>query len=265
MKKNKKPTTNYYRTAALLGTQPGYTGGRSLARPHREPVRIPWQLWVLTLIIAAAVLWLWLDPRWYLEATHLEVTGASHETTMAVAHASESLAVHGLWLDPAAITEKVLETAPAVIRIEVVCWIYPAQCTIQVSERTPVLIWQNEQGMAWVDAGGVFFPARTERGDLPHVRGPLPEQDTLPAILEGVAALRRLDVEFETLEYHPRYGLIWSDPHGRRIAFGVGSEMAARWTIYTSLMAQLETRGVFPLVVDLRFPTAPAYATERLW
>ena len=264
MKKQKR-TTYYHRTAALLGTQTAYTGGRSLAHRRREPVRLPWQLWAVTLLLCVALLWLWLDPRWYVEAARLEVQGASHETAAAVAQAGAVLDMHGLWLDPEDITARVLETVPAITRVEVVCWIYPAQCTIQVKERVPVLVWQNEVGAVWVDAEGVAFPSRGARTDLPRVQGPLPAKETLPVVLTGVADLQALDVPFEQLEYHPRYGLIWSDPHGRRIAFGVGPEMGARWAMYNFLMAQLEARGVFPLVVDLRFPTAPAYAEQRLW
>lgn len=254
----------YYRTTALLGAQPRYLGGQSQRR-RVEPLRVPWPLVLAVGVVLLALLWLWLDPSWYVDASHLEVSGASPDTAYVVAEASEALSLHGLWLRPDAMAARVLKTVPSVTHVDVVCWVYPAQCSIQVAERQPVLIWQSDSGSEWVDAVGVRFPVREARPGLPVVQGPLPEEGAMPAIIEGVNALAALGVNSDGLGYNPRYGLVWTDPEGRRIAFGTGPEMEPRWQIYQALLAQLDARGVFPLVVDVRFPGAPTYALERLW
>jgi len=255
---------SYYRTAALLGAQPGAT------KQHRQaaqPVRIPWRILLVIVLLAAVALWIWLDARWYVDATRLQVAGASLETSRQVALAGEVLGLHGLWLQSGEIVTKVLTTVPAVVDAEADCWFYPAQCVIMVEERVPVLAWITEEGnLYWVAADGMLFAAQGERPELPLVRGPLPDSVQIPvAILEGVDALVSQSVPLDELEYNPSRGLFWNDSEGRLVCFGTGIEMDARWHVYQRLVADFEARGLFPWIIDVRFPQAPTYSMERSW
>lgn len=271
----RKKQRNYYRTTALLGAQPQAATKRKTRRAVRRSLRnLPWRWVVLLIVILALALWVWLDGRWYVMGEDLEVANASSNTlAYDVALASDLLGWHAFWLDTGAATAQILEAVPGVTAAEVTCQRFPAHCTIHVSEREPVLVWESEAGVKWVDAEGVVFAARASdeangASDLPLVHGPLPtlKDGRIPAdILTGVTALVDVGVPADRLGYLPERGLIWVDEEGRRVAFGAGPEMAARWTIYQALIEDLAERKIFPWTVDVRFPGAPTYSLERAW
>lgn len=267
--KRKKGKHLYYRTAALLNTQQQvYTRGRR-ARYTERALNIPWKLIALLVLVGSGIMWLLLDNRWYLMGEDIHVIGAqSTQTARAIALASDLLGWHGLRLRPRAAENLIVEHVTEVTEAHVECSRFPAACTIQVKERTPALNWATETGIYWVDAAGTYFPASEVRAGLPVVHGPLPaakNTQAYVAVLEGVKALAALGVATDALEYHPQRGIIWVDAQGRRVAFGVGTEMPARWRIYEALVAHLDARSVFPWTIDVRFPESPTYSLERLW
>ncbi|MBN2389427.1 MAG: hypothetical protein JXR84_01805 [Anaerolineae bacterium] len=292
----KKEQRPYYRTAALLGAQQQPYGGRARrstsARTADLHMDIPWKFIALFTLIGAAIIWLLVDNNWYLMGEDIRVIGASsQETAVNVALASDLLGWHGLRLRPRAAAAAITEQVPAITEAQVECNRFPAECAIRVQEREPVLNWVAEStvgsnsetsvtGIYWIDAEGVLMPANEVRTELPMVRGPLPDLEegansrARVAVIDGVTALVALGVTADTngngLEYHPGRGLIWTDPQGRRVAFGVGANMEARWNIYLALITHLEARtaagdGVFPWTIDVRFPEGPTYSLERLW
>lgn len=253
----------YYRTAALLGAQP--LGKVQQRRQVAHPLQIPWKWIAVAVVLAGLPLWAWLDARWYVDATRLQVAGASLDTAREVVLKANVLGLHGLWLRSTDVVSEVL-AVPAVTEAEVECWAYPAQCLITVEERLPVLVWQATDGPHWIAADGTVFAARGERPDLPLVRGPLPDPVKIPeAVLQGVDALLALGVPSGSLGYNAPQGLFWDDPEGRLVIFGTGPEMAPRWRVYQALVANLEARGVFPWTLDVRFPQAPTYSMDRPW
>lgn len=286
----KKPEQRpYYRTTALLGAQQQPYGrsraasartraSNSRARAADVHLDIPWKLIALLTLIGTVVIWLLVDSRWYLMGEDIRVTGASsRETALSAAVASDLLGWHGLRLRPHTAAVAIMEQVPAITTAKVECSRFPAECVIYVQERQPVLNWVTEDAIYGIDAEGVLLPVHEVRTGLPVVRGSLPEGEnnrTRVAVLEGVTALAALGIDStadgNNLEYHPERGLIWTDPQGRRIAFGVGADMEARWNIYVALIAHLEARtvagnGVFPWTIDVRFPEGPTYSLERLW
>ena len=262
---------SYPRTAALLGAQPVVTrqvaGSHHRAQTAAPAFRVPWRALLPVLLLAAALLWLWLDPSWYVDATRVRVTGASvMETRRDVALAGQVLGLHGLWLRPSAIISEVLAAVPVVAEADASCRIYPASCTITVREREPVLQWLAPEGAFWVDAEGLVMSVRSEREDLPVISGPLPAAGAVPpAVLEGMRALQALNLPGGAVSYHPQRGLLWHSPDGVTVAFGVGAEMAPRWQLCERLLAQLRAEGITPSAVDVRFLQAPVYKVSGSW
>jgi len=263
-----KKKRHYQRTAALLGAQPHIR--YVPVRQRLQQVRIPWKLVLPLAVVLAGALWLWLDNQWYLMEERLQVSGVStRNVAREVALASDLLGWHGFLLRPEAAAARVLEQVPGVTRARVTCQRFPAECTIAVVERMPALVWATGAVTYWGDRDGKLFPAQGERPDLPLIRGPLPDDlkdDVISTdILEGINALITLGIPANQFEYNPKRGLIWTDTEGRRIAFGTGADMEARWAIYHTLIAHLESKSVFPWAVDVRFPKGPTYSLERTW
>lgn len=267
--KKKKGKQLYYRTAALLNTQQQvYTRARRTRHTERT-LDIPWKLIVLLVLVGSGILWLLLNDRWYLMGEDIQIVGTkSTNTARDIAIASDLLGWHGLRLRPRAAETLIVEQVTVVTEAQVECNRFPAACTIHVTERVPALNWVTEAGIYWIDSEGLRFPAQEVRAGLPVVRGPLPDTENAQAlvpILQGVEALTMLGIAPDGLEYHPQRGLIWTDSQGRRVAFGVGTEMQVRWQIYEALIAHLDARNVFPWTIDVRFPEGPTYSLERLW
>ncbi len=270
MKRRARP---YPRTAALLRAQPMTT---AQLRRHRRRTRL--YLAVAGTLMMGVLLWLALDNRWYVLTDDVQVTGASSETMrVRVIRASDLLGWHSFWVHPQAAQARILAHLPGIAQAEVTCTRFPVTCTIAVVEREPAVIWQADGRTYWVDAEGVVFPAREdvaiEGAEIPLVQGPLPLAEAgegepphlAPQVLDGLVALVSLGLPTKGLRYHPERGWVWYDAEGRRVAFGVGADMAPRWHIYRQLIKHLEAKGIFPWAIDVRFPKGPTYALERTW
>ncbi len=253
----------YYRTAALLGAQPVSRGRRQGL--HWPTLRLSRRAALGVAAFLLLVLWLWLDGNWYLSAERLQVEGANPARVAEIVRASGLLGRHILWVDAGAVAEQ-LSALPAVRSVRVERRLYPAGCRLLVEEREPRLRWEDGMGgLWWLSADGTLFRPVDDR-PLPEVVGPLPrETEGKVEIIRSVYALLAVEPSFAHLEYNARYGLIWNDESGREIVFGLGDEgaMEERVAVYRALAADLDRRGVFPLVIDVRFPAAPAYAMDR--
>jgi cell division septal protein FtsQ len=256
---------NYHRTAALLGAQ---TEARHLRTP-REPIRVSWKAVVISVAVLALGLWVWLGDPWYLMLDDVRFHGVSTlDLKKEILIAADILGWHSFAIRPAKYQEKVLASCPELRDLQIDCRIFPASCDFHADERVPVLVWVSGVSSAWVDDEGAFFPVQNPRADLPVVRGPLPESgdsEAMQPILQGVTALVELGLPADDLVYSPQRGLIWTDDAGRRVAFGVGSEMQPRWEVYQRLSSHLDRRGISPRVIDVRFPDGVTYAMERVW
>ncbi len=265
----------YSRTAALLEAQP--LGMAARPRGRRRTARrvltltLPWrQLWpgllALSLLLGGFI-WMQTDARWYLSAEAITLYGTRGAVAQEVVQASGLVKMHGTRLDAEAAAQRILEQVSAVSSAQVTCHVYPARCEIWVVERRPIAVWETASGPQWVDKEGIVFTPWGEVNGLPVLRGPLPKTpaSTLE-VVQSAQALLKYTGPVEALEYHPQRGLIWNDPEGHRVAFGLGAqEMATRWAVYQQMVAIFEARRMFPWNLDLRVPEAPTYAMDRLW
>ncbi|MBN1486847.1 MAG: cell division protein FtsQ/DivIB [Anaerolineae bacterium] len=255
----------YYRTVSLLRAQP-QTGQRPGLRIRIRPQSIPWPFVAVLCIALVFVVWVWKSPGWYISPGGLVVQGASQATVQEIVSASELLGLHSLWVRSDEVTERIVTEVEAVTEAEIQCKLYPAECFMIVNERKPVMVWVADTVTYWVDNTGVMFTPLGERSDLPVLKGPVPEDKIVsPAVFESLRALSDAGISIEGLAYDPVRGLIWIDPEGRRVAFGTGADMEQRWYIYEALVSDLESRKIFPWVIDVRFPSAPTYSLERSW
>src|SRR5512140_1344502 len=111
----------------------------------------------------------------------------------------------------------------------------PNNVEVQVTERKPVVLWQQGNGMTWIDASGVAFRPRGAAPGLVAVAAqaaPPTSPSTAPVdpltptpfiSADLVQAIRTIasDVPQGTvMEYDPKYGLGWSDSRGWKVYFG---------------------------------------------
>ena len=256
------------RAPAARRSQRGYRAEATVA-PRTRSLVIPWRLLVPLLALIIVALWVALGNAWYVMWDDVKVSGIYDPMLRReVKIASDLLGWHSFLVEPETAEAAVMALLPQATAVEVTCRPVPALCEIAITERVPVLVWMDGATAYWVDREGIFYPAQGERPDLPVIRGKRPVEGgahTLAAIRQGVAALTVLGVTADRLEYLLEQGLVWTDPEGRHVAFGVGADMADRWQTYQVLLNHFAVRGISPQVVDVRFPDGATYSQQRAW
>lgn len=158
----------------------------------------------------------------------------------------------------------------------------PATLNISVVERTPVILWQQDGGMTWIDRSGVAFIPRglvtglvvvngsgiplpapapadpNQDGEAPVSAGPAPfiNRDLVGAIL----ALAPNVPADSAMIYDPDHGLGWKDSRGWEAFFGTNlKDMPLKARVYEALVAKLISDGKSPVLIDVSYPSTPYY------
>lgn len=242
---------------------------RSL-RASRRLRRGLWFLLALAIAVGGPAVWLAADARFYVYRA--QVVGTSRLSHRAIFEASGLKGLHILWARSADIEEGVLAEFPSLERARAACR-FPANCTVSVLERQPRVLWNDDGQLWWIDEDGAIFPARggweetqaaTEAAERWLVAGPLPQDDEGGLDGRVRVALTELWASGEDAptdyDYSPDHGLSFVGEHGWRVMVGRGSGMRQRLRLVEQLAAHLESRGVSPRFVDVRFPKAPCYS-----
>jgi len=154
----------------------------------------------------------------------------------------------------------------------------PNALSVNVTERQPIIVWQQNGAYTWVDENGIAFRPRGSANKLIVVSAlasPPPGQpsakDALsptPYVSEDmVKAIQILAPSVPsgaTLTYDPRYGLGWSDSRGWQVYFGSDSQdMTMRLKVYQALVNSLLQRGIYPVFISVQYPSAPYYRLSQ--
>jgi POTRA domain, FtsQ-type len=235
--------------------------GLGLSLPTLPRVRLGWRLMSSTLLLLLALMLgrLLSDPHMYISGVNLG--GAALVPGQEIYAASGIAGQHVFWVNPAEVQRKVSAVpgiASASVRVN-----WPAAVTIVVSERIPVVAWNEGSQKSWVDADGNKFEART---DLPGLL-PISVDDAAtavykiapPAAVEGALQLKELRPNIELLHYDSLHGLSYADGRGWRAYFGVGGDMPQKIAVYEKLVADLLARGVQPKTISVESYQAPFY------
>lgn len=229
-----------------------------------------WILLVLAVLAGAAALWLSWDSRFYVYEAQIVGTRRIPESELFGASGLDGL--HILWARSATIESRLLEVFPSLESAQVTCSL-PSDCVISVIERRPQVLWDDHTELWWVDEEGAVFAAREVGSGLAGlddargrwmITGPLPRGDDGNLDERVRVALAELwssgaDVP-TTFDYELDQGLSFVDRQGWRVIVGEGSGMAERLRTLEHLTAYLDSHGITPEFVDVRFPEAPYYS-----
>ena len=153
----------------------------------------------------------------------------------------------------------------------------PNLVTVHVTERNPVVRWEQGGGYTWVAEDGVAFKPRGEKPELiPVVAESAPPAggsatdplNPAPFIsTDMVLALKGLAGHVPPgmpILYDVRMGFGWNDPRGWRVYFGATSnDVELKMRVYESLVESLTQRGIRPELINVTFPTAPYYRMSQ--
>ncbi len=154
----------------------------------------------------------------------------------------------------------------------------PNRILVQVEERQPVLAWQENGKITWIDAEGVaFLPDGNAESLIPVLAfAPPPPTHTMPAdplspppylSPELVSMLQTLASQAPagaSLFYDAQYGIGWHDPRGWVAYFGTeGQDVALKLRVYQAIVDYLAQKGVHPTMISVAYPENPFYRLEQ--
>jgi hypothetical protein len=171
---------------------------------------------------------------------------------------------------------------------------FPSTIAVKVAERIPLVAWQQNDKVSWIDAEGIAFPPRgaadglipvLSLGDPPVIDAnpqPASEDVTASSLFKinpsGVTARKLLQPDTvlalqslvaympqETvLVYDPAYGLGWKDARGWQVYFGsTDADMGLKVQMYQTIVDNLMQRGITPSMVSVEYPSAPFYRVAQ--
>lgn len=155
-----------------------------------------------------------------------------------------------------------LESLPYVHRVRVHASL-PDRVRIVVTEREPVLLYEDGSGRYWVDAEGVFMPAIPD-----HTVGLSLVDETATAsatvadgrrrlatgLLQAVLTIHQRMPSVTHFRYQPSYGLMFTSPEDWQVYLGDTSAVETKLATWEVVRARLLAEKAEVHEVDLRFP-----------
>jgi POTRA domain, FtsQ-type len=149
---------------------------------------------------------------------------------------------------------------------------------VKVSERQPVVRWEQGGGYTWISEDGIAFKPRGEMSGLisvlaasaPPLEGSASSDPMTPAPFisaEMVRALKGLAGHVPPgamILYDAGLGFGWNDPRGWQVYFGTSAyDVELKMRVYESMVNSLTQRGIRPALINVMYPTAPYYRINQ--
>lgn len=265
------------------------TKGAELQLPAFPNINLDWRLLSGVLFILSLAMIFVFSGFSTFEVSAITLEGAQRlagETILSTVSLSGTSIIS---IKPDEVENRVLEDFPSIKEAHVTTGL-PASVTIQVVERQPIILWQQENASLWIDAEGIMFPVRGEaevpltviaNGDPPAVESAQENVDedesinlsllaqptypeTTPEFVKGVLSLKDYVPENSSLQYDPQFGLGWQDPNGWLVYFGRDiSEIDIKLAEYQTIIEALQAENLTPAMISLEFLHAPFYRLEQ--
>ena len=273
--------------------------GAELQLPAFPHVRFGWRLIsgaVCLLSLAVIISFIGLST---FEVSAINLEGAQRLSGQAILSQTDLLGKAVIALKPDEIEQQVIDKFPNLKSAEVSVGL-PASVNIKVTERQPVILWQQEGASFWIDQEGVMFPvigeadiqatviASSNPPAAPIAEEEIPSEEsdettpeeqveplftffeepvyprTTPAFVEGTLAMINYVPEGSTLAYDSEFGLGWQDPQGWLVYFGRDiNNIELKLAEYQTVVAALQKDGIIPALISLEFLHAPFYRLEQ--
>lgn len=162
---------------------------------------------------------------------------------------------------------------PELLSVDVSVYL-PNHVYATVSERQPVILWQQDSAYTWIDPVGVAFRPHGNVEGLIPVNGlatppagiPLSDNPLTPPpymqkeLVDAILILAPNIPADTTMVYDQTYGLGWEDTKGWKVFFGSSAhDMPLKVRVYQSLEQSLVERRLRPIFISVMHPDAPYY------
>jgi cell division protein FtsQ len=267
-----KPRPKSDRQYQALAAAP-FAPARDLQVPALPRVRIGWRLlsFLLVVLLGAGVYFAFTDPMFQVGGATL--TGNQFIGAQEV---NAALGMNGtpIFLIVPADAETALrlnfpEIAAVHVSVEL-----PNTLHVAISERQPVVRWEQNGAYTWLDEEGVALRPRGDASNLVVVKasgqpptGPKSGDDPLaptPYVDADIVKTARMLAPYvpqgSGLMYDPKFGIGWADGRGWTVWFGASSDQVdMKLRVYIVLVDSLAQRGINPIMINVAYPDAPYY------
>ena len=268
-----KPRQNARRRFQIALPQVPRTDLRTISLPRP---RFGWRSVSFLLLALLATLLYFAFNLPQLRVTAAQVTGNQIITPADVNSVLNIAGQPVFMLTPGDLETRLRLNFPELVSVRVAVSL-PNLVKVNISERKPVIRWEQGGGYTWVAEDGVAFKPRGEKPELisvvaesaPPVEGVAADPlNPAPFIsTDMVLALKGLAGHVPpgmSILYDARMGFGWNDPRGWRVYFGATSnDVELKMRVYESLVESLTQRGIRPALINVTFPTAPYYRMSQ--
>ncbi len=231
-------------------------------------------LWLVGLLLGLLYVFVAFDNFYAFGA---EVRGAQLLAAEDIYNQSQVEGKSIFWLNERSAEAAIMQASPYVSAARVRLRL-PGRIRIDVTERTPAIIWQTAQGTAWVDRTGVALPPLARAPDalllqLTDAHGdaaePSPADTTalgpggLPVVhmqaplVAALLGLEELLPDTLAYQYDAQNGLNFRSREGTQVIFGVRGDLPTKLKVLQAIQAEWQKRGQVPGVIDLRVDDRP--------
>ena len=279
------------------------SGGAEIRLPAITILKPGWRLVsaLILVLCALGIYGMWTLP--FFRISDVKLMGANRVTLDEVQQLVPMNGQRMLTILPAQIAHVVQNAYPVLSDVKVSLG-FPGVVYVRVQERVPVLQWQQGGTTQWISADGIAFEPKGEAEDLVTVSAagapptgkinltlvsqqnrkslasliikpedlvdplaqPLNPPRTFmdPQMIPAIQAMAKQIPEGVQLEYHPTYGLGWTDPQGWNVFFGLDpNDMPQKLNMYREIIAKLKARGEKPALISMENLYAPYYRMEQ--
>jgi cell division protein FtsQ len=232
--------------------------------------------WRLTSVIAAVLLGIVIYLLLTLSYFHVSTATVLGNVRLTQEEIDSVLGIAGrsiFMVQPNDVENRIRVNYPELASVDVKVYL-PNHVYVTVTERQPVILWQQDNGYTWIDSKGIAFrphgsadglvsvigltppPAGTALSDDPLSPPPFMDAELVNSIL----VLSPNVPAGTTMIFDPTYGLGWNDSRGWQAFFGTSAkDMALKIRVYQSLVDSLASRSRIPVFISVAYPDAPFY------
>ena len=278
-KSTRKPVQNARRRYQIAVTQSPNAPARTfnIPRPH---FGWRWLSFVLIALIGTSLYYAFTLPG--LRVTEAKLTGSQ---LLSQAEINSVLNISGqpiFLLTPSDLETRLRLNYPELVSVRVEVSL-PNLVSVDVTERQPVIRWEQGGGYTWVAEDGIAFRPHGELGGLipvvalsaPPVAGSGPsiseQGEVLPPapfisadMVQALKGLASHVPQGASVLYDKDFGFGWNDPRGWRVYFGVSAgDVELKIRVYEAMVGSLTQKGIRPALINVMYPTAPYYRMSQ--
>jgi len=252
--------------------------GVEMSLPAVPAISLDWRFGSSVLIasLVAIFCYFWYSPTYRVQAA--EVKGSESLNSESI---NRSLTIYNVpifLISPRELEISLKERYKGISSVHIQVS-FPAKVVVNIAERVPVLIWEQDGKDLWIDSQGFSFPVQGEIKGLMRVKASVtppklqadggnflegmenqPESFATPEMVATILNLQTQAPEGTHLVYDELHGLGWRAPQGWDVYFGLDiRDIDTKLSVYQAVKERLENDGITPALISVEQENAPIY------